>query len=102
MIRDAANEILVSAATAWEIAIKFRLGRLGLPEDPQRFVPEQIEANAFSALAVQVRHALKVSDLPDLHRDPFDRILVAQALTEGIPLVTSDPQVRRYPVETLW
>jgi PIN domain nuclease of toxin-antitoxin system len=101
-IRDEANEVLVSAATAWEIAVKFRLGRLRLPDDPQRFVPDQIAANSFTPIAVMVRHALKVSDLPDIHRDPFDRLLVAQASVEDVALVTADAQIRRYPIDTIW
>jgi len=101
-VEDDANEVLVSAASAWEIAIKFRLGRLQLPDDPQRFVPDQIAANSFTALAVLLRHALQVADLPMIHKDPFDRLLVAQALVEGLALVTSDAQIRRYPVNAIW
>ncbi len=101
-IESGANEVFVSAASAWEIAIKTRLGRLSLPEDPQRFVTEQMEQNAFQPLPVQIRHALKVIDLPDVHRDPFDRLLVAQAMVEELVLVTNDPQVRRYPVRVVW
>lgn len=92
----------MSAVTALEIAIKHGLGRLTLPVDPQEFIPEQIDANSFVPLAVQVRHALGVSKLPDIHSDPFDRLLVAQALIEEVPLITADPQVRRYPAVTIW
>jgi len=101
-IQLASNEILVSAASAWEIAIKVGLGRLELPDRPQRFVPDQMAANAFEPLAIQVRHALQVAELPDIHRDPFDRLLVAQASVEGLVLVTADRQLRKYPIETLW
>jgi PIN domain nuclease of toxin-antitoxin system len=101
-IEDDANEILVSAASAWEIAIKFSLGRLQLPDDPQRFIPEQLAANSFTALAVLLRHALQVADLPMIHKDPFDRLLVAQAVIEDLALVTSDAQLRKYPVKTIW
>ena len=96
------NEIIVSAASAWEIAIKVGLGRLDLPDGPQRFVPDQMAANAFEPLAIQLRHALQVAELPDIHRDPFDRLLVAQASVEGLVLVTADRQLRKYPIETLW
>lgn len=101
-VQEPANEVLVSAASAWEIAINVHLRRMELPDDPQRFVPDQIEANSFGRLAVQVRHALKVADLPDIHRDPFDRLLVAQAAVEELVLVTADPTLRRYPIETIW
>lgn len=101
-IEDDANEILVSATSAWEIAIKFRLGRLQLPDEPQRFVPEQMAANSFTALAVLLRHALQVANLPMIHTDPFDRLLVAQASVEDVALVTSDAQIRRYPIDTIW
>lgn len=101
-LEDEANEVFVSAASAWEIAIKVRLERLRLPDDPQRFVPEQMAENALQPLPVQIRHALRVFDLPDVHRDPFDRLLVAQAVVEDLVLVTGDPQLRRYPVRVLW
>ncbi len=101
-IKSDANEILVSAASAWEIAIKTSLGDLVLPDDPQRFVPEQMAANSFIPLPVLMRHALKVADLPKIHKDPFDRLLVAQASVEDLGLVTADPHVRKYPVDTIW
>lgn len=101
-MQDEDNEVYVSAATAWEIAIKARTGKVGVVGDPQRFVPEQIAANSFSSLAVSIRHALKVADLPMLHKDPFDRLLVAQASVEDLALVTADAQIRKYPVKTIW
>lgn len=101
-IRSDRNEVLVSAVTAWEIAIKSQLGDLRLPQQPARFVPEQMAANSFAPLAVLIDHALKVADLPPIHRDPFDRLLVAQAMTEGLTLVTADRQLSRYDVQTLW
>lgn len=92
----------MSAVTAWEIAIKSALGRLTLAEDPQRFIPEQMTQNAFEPLPVQIRHALKVVDLPNIHRDPFDRLLVAQALIEDLALVSGDAQLGHYPVRVIW
>ncbi len=102
LIQDGANDVFVSAASAWEIAIKARLGRLKLTEDIERFVPDQIAQNSFQALPVQVRHALKVAALPDVHRDPFDRLLVAQAIVEGLAIVTPDREIRGYPVKVVW
>jgi PIN domain nuclease of toxin-antitoxin system len=97
-----ANEVYFSAVSAWEIAIKAGLGRITLPEDAWSFTPDQLERNAFQPLPVHVSHAVAVIALPDHHRDPFDRMLVAQAMTEGLTLVSSDDQLAAYPVSVLW
>lgn len=102
VIEDGANDVFLSAASAWEIAIKAGLGRLSLPSDPERFVPEQMSANAFQPLPVELRHALAVYGLPKVHSDPFDRLLVAQAIAEGLTIVTSDERLGDYPVKMLW
>jgi len=102
IIADKANEILFSAASAWEIAIKTGLGRLQLPADPEIFISEQLELNAIEALPVRIGHALHVYQLPSYHRDPFDRLLIAQAQLEKLPILTADPQISRYPVEVIW
>ena len=99
---DPANEAFLSAASAWEIAVKHRLGRLPLPEPPNSFVPAQRAAHGLEPLVIDEESALHVAKLPDLHRDPFDRILVAQALVGGLVLLTPDDQIREYPVRTLW
>ena len=101
-IQSKGNEILLSPVSAWEIAIKWSLGDLELPDDPQRFVPEQMAPNSIEALPVLVRHALKVAELPPIHKDPFDRLLVAQASVEGLTIVTADVHIRRYDVATIW
>jgi len=102
VVVDPANEAFVSAASAWEIAVKHRLGRLPLPAPPEEFVPTQRAAHGLDPLAVDEEAALNVAKLPDLHRDPFDRILVAQAIVGGLVLVTPDDHIREYPVRTLW
>ncbi|MFY9301943.1 MAG: type II toxin-antitoxin system VapC family toxin [Atribacterales bacterium] len=102
IIADGTNEILFSAASGWEIAIKTRLGRLQLPDDPKIFIPEQLELNAIEVLPVQIGHALHVYQLPSHHRDPFDHLLIAQAQLEKLPILTADPQISRYPVEVIW
>lgn len=102
IIADGTNEILFSAASGWEIAIKTRLGRLQLPDDPKIFIPEQLELNAIEVLPVQIGHALHVYQLPSHHRDPFDHLLIAQARLEKLPILTADPQISRYPVEIIW
>ena len=101
-IGSADNEVFMSAASVWEIVTKTRLGRLPIPRPIEDFIASQLEANAFQPLAITIRHALELDGLPDLHRDPFDRMLVAQALAEEMPLVTGDQAVRAYPVTTIW
>ncbi len=93
-IRDGRNTVYVSAAVAWEIAIKKALGKLEAPDDLQ----EVLKANDFHALPITVGHALATRLLPDIHRDPFDRLLIAQALEEGFRLVTRDPEIAKYAV----
>ena len=99
---DPANEVLLSAACAWEIAVKHRLGKLPLPAPPEDFVPAQRAAHGIEPLPVDEEAALHVAKLPDLHRDPFDRLLVAQALVGGLVVLTPDEPIRQYPVRTLW
>ena len=101
-IADRRNEIFVSAASIWEIAIKGRLGRLSIPGDPGTFIGGQIAENSFRGLPIVAGHALRVWDLPDHHQDPFDRMLVAQAQVEGLTLISQDRQVARYEVEVVW
>lgn len=102
LIGDGGNEIFFSAASAWEIAIKSAIRRVTLPEDPERYVMEQLEQNAFQILPVQLRHALRVAALPDLHRDPFDRLLVAQALSEELAILSGDRRLASYSVRVHW
>lgn len=100
--RDPAHQIFLSAASAWEISVKHALGRLPLPEPPARFVPAQRRAHHIEPLPLDEESALRVSGLPDWHKDPFDRILICQALAGGMTLLTPDPLIQRYPVTTLW
>ena len=102
IIGDGNNELFVSAASGWEIAIKAQLGRLQLPDEPQRFILEQLSLNAIQSLPIKISHALHVFSLPNHHRDPFDRILISQAQLEGLPILTADPQIALYPVEIIW
>jgi PIN domain nuclease of toxin-antitoxin system len=101
LVEDRRSELLFSAACSWEIAIKHGLGRLPLPEPPDRYVPSRIRSIGATALAIEHTHALAVATLPPLHRDPFDRLLVAQAGLLDVPILTSDPIVAEYPVKTL-
>lgn len=101
-IEDGRNEVLVSAATGWEIAIKCQLKKLKLPNKPGQFVAEHISSNSFSPLPITLSHALNVYELPMLHRDPFDRILVSQCQLEKLPMLTADQLVVQYGVEVIW
>jgi PIN domain nuclease of toxin-antitoxin system len=96
------NDVLLSAASAWEIAVKHRLRKLPLPDDPRRFGPRERERHRIGPLPITEAHALATRALPDHHRDPFDRLLVAQSVAEGAPILTPDPLIARYPVQTLW
>jgi PIN domain nuclease of toxin-antitoxin system len=102
LIADGRNQVFVSAVSAWEIVVKMGLGRVELPEPVDRFVPAQLEANGFSTLPVHLRHALGLAMLPEVHRDAFDRMLVAQAVAEGLTLVSGDRVMRGYPVAVEW
>lgn len=95
------NELLLSAASSWEIAIKFALGKLPLPLPPVEYVEQRMVQSGTSGLPVQHVHALRVAELPRIHSDPFDRLLVAQAQFESATLVTLDEQIERYDVECL-
>lgn len=97
-LADPANDVLVSTASVWEIAIKRALGKLSAPDD----LPDHIEAQGFGWLPVGPEHAWRMRDLPRHHRDPFDRLLVAQALAERMPIVSADARLRAYGVETRW
>ncbi|RLB39869.1 MAG: type II toxin-antitoxin system VapC family toxin [Deltaproteobacteria bacterium] len=96
------NEVYLSAASTWEIAIKYSLGKLPLPEDPSEFVPFQREAHGIETLPIDEESTLHLTKLPYYHRDPFDRILVCQALVNGLVILTPDHLIRRYPVKTIW
>ena len=102
IMSDGENHLFFSAASAWEIAIKARLGRLTIPEPIATFVPAQLAENGIEGLPIGLSHALQVHSLPDHHRDPFDRMLIAQSQMENLPILTGDPWITRYPVETIW
>lgn len=102
MVADPANELFLSAASGWEISIKCRIGKLSLGEAPEIFVSRHLTANAIQPFPVRMEHALRVFSLPPLHRDPFDRLLVAQSQLEGMPLVTADPLLSQYGIEVRW
>ena len=101
-IEEPANEKFVSHATAWEVAIKMNLGKLKLTIPYEEFFPGALLANGFRELPPDFRHYRELLALPLHHRDPFDRLLVAQAKAEGFTVVTCDPQFLTYGVDVLW
>jgi PIN domain nuclease of toxin-antitoxin system len=101
VIADKQNQILFSAAGVWEIAIKYRLGKLKLPMPPSAYVPTRLAAQRFELLPINAAHAAEVASLPDHHRDPFDRLLIAQAQIEGLTLLTADRAIKPYAVNKI-
>ena len=99
---DRNNERYLSAASAWEITIKHASGRLPLPERPDIFVPRLREASGIAALEIDEESALHAGRLPGLHADPFDRMLVAQAIVHGMTILTPDPAIEQYAARVLW
>ena len=101
-IANARNQCLVSVASGWEIAIKISLGKLRIDAALDRFLPEQLAANGFQPLSIDLKHTARVARLPFHHHDPFDRLLVAQAIEEELAVVTADPVFTRYGVKRVW
>jgi len=101
-ISDAKSECYLSLASCWEMAIKSSLGKLQLAKPVERFVSEQLAANNFTFLNIELRHAAKIEKMPFHHRDPFDRLLIAQAMTEKLTIVTADRAFAGYGVKVLW
>ncbi len=102
LLQDRDNRLFLSAVSAWEIAIKAAAGKIDLPDHPERLVPEIREAYAIELLPLDEESALQLDRLPSLHRDPFDRMLLCQAIVHGMAVVTPDKVLQRYPVRTIW
>ncbi len=102
LFQDPENEVFLSAASAWEIATKHAIGRLELPEPADRLVPKLREKHGIEALPIDEESALHLTRLPTLHRDPFDRILVCQAIVHGMALLTPDRLIAQYPARVRW
>jgi PIN domain nuclease of toxin-antitoxin system len=96
------NDLYISVASCWEIIIKFNTGKLPLPEPPIQFIQSCLSYNQFQSLAIDLPHILQIANLPEVHKDPFDRILIAQAQIENIPILTIDHLIVQYPVQTIW
>lgn len=102
LLRETANEVYLSAASAWEIVIKFGIGKLELPLSPTEYIPSRLATLGHRSLPILQTHVLAIQGLPLHHKDPFDRALVAQAQCEELQLVTADPVLTAYDVPILW
>ena len=101
-IKDtASNEFYVSYASSWESSIKFGIGKLRLPKPPQRFIPERVRQARYLHLPIELEHVVNVHSLPQIHRDPFDRLLISQAKIEDLTILTADPIFAKYSVKTI-
>ncbi len=101
-IQNPAHDIFVSAASLWEIAVKLSLEKLKLPHPFDQVFPRQLEINGFELLQISCLQLNQLAALPFHHRDPFDRLLIAQALADGMTIVTRDPAFSKYPAAILW
>ena len=102
ILLDKDNQLVFSVVSGWEIAIKAHMGKLELPGDPEHLIPHHLRLDGIEIIPVQLSHALHTYHLPDHHRDPFDRLLVAQAQLERLPVITADPLLTRYDIQILW
>ena len=102
LFEDPANEIYLSSVSTWEIAVKHSLGKLPLPEAPAKFIPTLRKQHDIDFLSLDEEATLYLTRLPVLHRDPFDRILVCQAIVQHLVILTPDELINQYPVRTIW
>jgi PIN domain nuclease of toxin-antitoxin system len=102
IIQDSKNEIFFSAASAWEMAIKVNLNRLKIIGNLEPFIIEQLSTNNIVPLSITIYHALYTEQLPQIHKDPFDRIIIAQSIVENLQLISTDKDIRKYKVATVW
>lgn len=102
LLSDSATELSLSVVSAWEIVLKVRTSKLGLPASPGAYIPARLAHYRIELMPLTLAHVLASDMLPDHHRDPFDRMLVAQAQIEHLPIATRDSQIRKYDVETIW
>jgi PIN domain nuclease of toxin-antitoxin system len=100
--RDPANEAFLSVVSAWEIAVKNALGNMTLPEPADTYIPNYRKKELIEPLPLCEEMVLQVVRLPTIHRDPFDRLLICQAIAEGMAILTPDQRIRQYPVLTIW
>ena len=98
----ASSERFLSVASIWETLIKVQAGKFSVPLPAGDYLTSKMSANGVSLLPIRLEHVLRIEELPLHHRDPFDRVLIAQGIEEGLPIITADPQFSRYPVKVIW
>lgn len=101
LIKRGENTVLFSAASSWEIAIKYAIGKIHLPEPPEEFIPKRLTRDSFTTIPIEHSHTLRTASLPLHHSDPFDRLLVAQAQLENVPILTADPKIGLYKIAVI-
>jgi len=102
LFRDPANELFLSPVSCWEIAVKHALGRLPLPEPPERFIPSQRKLHGVETLPLEEKATLHLTRLPQLHKDPFDRMLICQVMIHAMVIMTPDELILQYPIRSIW
>ncbi len=102
LLIDPNNELFLSPASVWEICVKHKRGGLTLTDPPERFISEQRKMHSIETLPLDEISVLQLPNLPEIHKDPFDRMLICQAIAHGLIIVTPDPMITQYPVRTTW
>lgn len=99
---DSHNQVFLSVISVWEIMVKFKLGRLPLPSSPRSFIAKQRETHGIESISLEETSIWQIENLPLYHKDPFDRMLIAQAIDQGLAILTPDELITQYPVKTMW
>ena len=99
---DSENEVYLRVVSTWEVTVKYKLGKLPLPESPEKYLPQKRQQHNIDSLLLNEEATLYLTKLPDFHRDPFDRILICQAIVEGLSILTPDDLITQYPVHSQW
>lgn len=102
IIQNRKNQLLLSAASVWEISIKYSIGKISLSTDLDNFISESLRSYNLTPLPISIPHSIEVSRLPEIHRDPFDRMLIAQSRIENAGIITTDKDITKYDVKTIW
>jgi len=102
LFSDPENEIYLSSISMWEILVKYQLGRLPLPQQPEQFLIEQRKLHRIEPLPLQEEAIMQLIRLPEYHKDPFDRMLICQAITHKLAILTPDQTIKQYPIHTIW
>lgn len=102
IFKEKRNELFFSTASIWEVMIKSQLKKIKLPDKPKEFIKEQLALNSIKILNVSLDHALEIYDLPKIHKDPFDRMLIAQVKVNRLPIITADSFIKQYNIDTFW